>query len=284
MVPSASEQSLGAPPERLPDLKSVTVPVTLNVRLDELRQEKRRQALLDELHRPSGHRFEFDCSDTGSAMERLQTAFEDAGIRLVLDADVQTQLQLKGLKTPSFYVYSENLSPEKLVQALNSIRDGDRRSAAKGRSQFNEFVVHELVEEDYVKLSHSMGLQPGELMSGMLLKERSEPPPASLGGTKTWPKPIPARDGRQLPGQASNRLAESSKNQAAVQRGLKNGTLDVDMRQLRPEEHPALVTVADNRIRPTTPSSQVRFFFSARRPEPSSDSRRFLLLLRAVKD
>jgi hypothetical protein len=281
MLRSTSEQGLGPLPERPSDLKSVAVPVTLNVRLDELTKDKQRQRLLDELRRPSGHRFEFDCSDTGLAMERLQTAFEYAGIQLVLDADAQAELQLKGLKTPSFYVYTENLSPEKLIQTLNGVRDSDRRSAAKGGSQFKEFVVRELIEEDYIKLSHSLGLQPDRLMNGLPLKELSELPPETLGRSKTWPKPIRSQNGPKLPVQASNRLAENGKKLAGIQKDSEIGSTGEEMLKLRPDECTALVAVANNRIRPALPSSQVRLFFSIQRQELSGDSRRFLLLLRA---
>jgi hypothetical protein len=251
---------LGAPPSKPETLKSITLPVALNIRLRDLVQAKQQEQFLQELRQQRGHQLAFECRDTGPAMEELLAAFQSSGVRVVLDQDAQDRLNLKGLKTPNFYVYSESLAPEELLTMLMKVQDSDVKAEAKkrGTAQLGDFAANALTEDDYRTLSRSLGV-----------------PAAYLEGSEPWTAEMD-----ELPSPPT----ETAKSVPKTKKGHKDKRTNPSPMPIEPGEPAALVVVADSRIHPTTPSPSVRFFFAGRSPEPRSEVKRYLFVLRTKKD
>jgi hypothetical protein len=259
-LPPADHQLEAAPVIKPPDLKSVTVPVALNLKLHELDQEKHSAQLVDEVARGQGHRFDIACKDTGLAMERLHKAFEACQIHVLLDQDAQDRLNLKGLKTPGFYVYSEDLTPDELLRVFLRLRtsDGSAELKRRGSGQFSDVVASELAADDYSRLSRILGVKRDYLES---------PAPR---------KPLAVDLRTPLPSKTREEVARALKGQG----GKRGAGLDTP---IKAGERVALVVV-DDRTHPSVPSAQVRLYFASRPQAQRSAVRRVLMVLPAPRD
>src|SRR5262249_31647896 len=71
---STEPNELGAPVNRTEELTSVPIPLVVNHRFRDLNLDKQRRSILGELRQGTGHRLDFECPDTGLALERVQSA------------------------------------------------------------------------------------------------------------------------------------------------------------------------------------------------------------------
>ena len=257
---SSPRPPLGSEPSTPETLKSIKLRVPLNLPLGKLVQAEQQEPFLHELRQEKGHQLVFECRDTELAMEHLLAAFQGSGVRVVLDQDAQARLNLKGIQTPGFYVYSESFSPEELLTILLKVQEIEAKAEAKkrGTAQFGNFVASVLEETDYRTFSRSLGVEITYLQSNIPWNPELDlrsPPQADTG--KGLPK--------------TPRAPESKHEQPKIM-------------PIEPGEPAALVSLVDNRIHPTTPSPYVRLYFAGRSPEPRSDVKRVLLQLRVKKD
>jgi hypothetical protein len=161
---SVPETALASPIPKLELFREVEDPrlaVVLKVR--ELELDKARQRLRDELQKGGAYRIEFACAETARAFERVQTALRKQGIRLLIDQTAAERL--KGRGKTNYVLYTENVTSEELLKALQEINEDDQKAEAKrrGDGQFDLLVLNRMATTDHQELSRLLGVDPTKL-------------------------------------------------------------------------------------------------------------------------
>jgi anti-sigma factor RsiW len=158
------ETALASPIPKLELFREVEDPrlaVVLKVR--ELELDKARQRLRDELQQGGAYRIEFGCAETARAFERVQAALRKQGIRLLIDQTAAERL--KGRGKTNYVLYTENVTPEELLKALQEINEDDQKAEAKrrGDGEFDLLVLNRMATTDHQELSRLLGVDPTKL-------------------------------------------------------------------------------------------------------------------------
>jgi hypothetical protein len=116
------------------------------------------QRLLRELSRDETHRIDVFCRDTVRALERLQTACKERGVKVLVDATAQEAAKRKLPVT--FALYSDDLTGPEWVQLLQHLGAADQRAEDKraGDGVFDQLVPMPLTGTDQKELAAWLGV------------------------------------------------------------------------------------------------------------------------------
>jgi hypothetical protein len=133
------------------------VPIMLAMR--ELEQEKHQKEIRDELTLAPSWRFDLHCVESEIATNRLKKAFQQVGIRLLIEPDAGDRQHLR-LPNTTYAVLAENLSPAECLAVLSGLRQDDRQELARSRSrnQFVDLKLAQLSKADAARLPFLFGI------------------------------------------------------------------------------------------------------------------------------
>lgn len=137
--------------------------LALILKMRELDQEKPSRQLREELRKATAFRVEIACPENLKGFERLQTAFQANGLRLVLDPAAEDRM--KRYSRTHFVLYTENIAPEELMAVLQRAGSEDRKAERRrrGDGQFDRVIVNRMTAHDYAELSKMLGIDADEI-------------------------------------------------------------------------------------------------------------------------
>jgi hypothetical protein len=164
-LPEPEESVYGSRVQKTEAFSEVDLRLALNLRVRELDQEKRKQQLLAELRKSPAYRLDLSCLEALPAVERLQAAFQAHGIRLLIDPTTQTTLKLRFKDSPSYAIYTENVTPDEVLAVVQYLRSEDRKVELRrsGLVQFDALVVNTMTADDHRQLSKLLGIDAAQL-------------------------------------------------------------------------------------------------------------------------
>jgi hypothetical protein len=166
---------LTAPIQKMEMFAEVADPrFELPLRPRDLDRETPRRRLWEELHKDRAYRLDVRCTDTAKAFERLQTAFQAEGVRLLIDQGAQNRLTLR-LQT-NYVLLTEHVTPGELTRILQQAGRDDRKAEAKrrGEGQFDRVLLNRMTANDHKKLAQLLGVDPAQLQAPRPLAAPSE--------------------------------------------------------------------------------------------------------------
>ena len=133
------------------------VPIMLAMR--DLEQEKHQKEIAEELTLAPAWRFDLRCMEGEAATNRLKRAFEQQGIRLLVEPDASDRQRLR-LPNTTYVVLTENMSAAEALAILSNLRQVDRQEFARSRSsnQFVDVKLGKLSASDGARLSSLFGV------------------------------------------------------------------------------------------------------------------------------
>jgi hypothetical protein len=215
--------------------------------------------LKEELQKDNGFRVELPCRESVHAFERLQAVLKGHNIGLTIDAEAQARLKQPKLHT-NLVLYTEDLTPDALVQLLQQLAGEEKKAEAKkrGEAQFDALVVTRMSREDRKELSELLGNTELRL-----------PPPQKGTGPLGMDLKVP--------------LNETTLNQVTQTLTGQGGTPRPDSNRSTAKAPDAQVLVLPyNPVRPRPESAEVKRFLDAHK-QPRSGAVQLLLVLREMK-
>src|SRR5262249_4299695 len=100
--------------------------VALFLRTRDLVNENHRQEVLDKLSRSSAQHVDLYCRQAQTALDRLESAFKDQGIRFIMAPDAENFYKLH-LRT-DYVLYAENIASEEVLALLQHVANQDRKA------------------------------------------------------------------------------------------------------------------------------------------------------------
>jgi len=179
------------------ELEQVELSLSYSLRdLDQPRLQERLKAMLT---KDKAFHLTLACPSTAKGLERLQSAFQAKGVKLLIDKAALTRWQ-KGLKT-HYALYSEDVTPEELTAILQALGADDKKADSKQR--FNKAVINHLTPANRGEICTLLGVDPqaksakskgplGVDITQPLSKKTEEQLADSLAG-KGNPRPEPGK-------------------------------------------------------------------------------------------
>ena len=230
------------------------------VKLADLDMAPRRQQLLTDLRKEPAYRMESPVKDSIRAFDRLQSVLTARGIGLAIDQTAQARMnasaRLMKIKT-NFVLYVEDVTPDELVQLLQSVAAEDRKTdkTKKGDFLIEAVVVNAMTDADREELCKLMGQKGRKL---------PDPPSGPLGTDVR--KPVADK--------TADDIAKSLTGQSAMPRP------EPGKMTTKPQERLALA-MPYNPVRPRSDSPEIKRFLGHHKP-PRPGSLQALLVLREM--
>jgi hypothetical protein len=148
-----SQYAAPIPPER-----------ALSVAFQDLQKDDKANAqLAAELKKSPSVRLEVAVRNGPQAVERLQRAFKDNGIKLVIDPNSGNSLK-QNLPTGEYWVYADNLRPEELAKILKQLAaDEVQPSQNPRKTPFEKVTVSALNNAEQRQVVARLGADPAKL-------------------------------------------------------------------------------------------------------------------------
>ncbi len=131
-------------------------PIMLAMR--DLEQEKHQKEITEELTLAPSWRFDFHCVESEIATNRLKRAFQQVGVRLLIEPDAGDRQHLR-LPNTTYAVLAENMSPAECLAIMSGLRQVDRQEFARSRTyQFIDVKLAQLTKADAGRLPALFGI------------------------------------------------------------------------------------------------------------------------------
>jgi hypothetical protein len=188
-----------APVANIPRLRANEHRVPIMLAMRELEQEKHQKEISDELTLAPSWRFDLHCVESEIATNRLKKAFQQVGIRLLIEPDAGDRQHLR-LPNTTYAVLAENLSPAECLAVLSGLRQVDRQELARSRSrnQFVDLKLAQLSKADAGRLPFLFGIaslapevSPGRREISTDLKSRDRDVLARARALAIWSGQLP---------------------------------------------------------------------------------------------
>lgn len=170
------------------------------------------QRIADALHHDRAVTLDLTVKNSSAAIERLQAALYDQGVKVVLDATVSQQLR-KGAGAREYWVYADDLRPDELRRLLRDVGKDDNRQQKFAVSPYRKVTVAPLTDAQRRQVSGRLGLDAAKLA----------PPPE--GPLPTTPIPRWERSAAVLP--TSGKPSQEVQTYVRDHRAARPGTMQV---------------------------------------------------------
>jgi hypothetical protein len=152
---------LASPPLPLPEPAHFALPRLPEVYTAQVLDQSAAKAdVAQELAKSESHRLDLFCKDSNRALERLQAAFKERGVRVAVDAQAA---EMQKRKMREFYaIYCDDMTAAEWVALLQSLSKTDRKAEEKkpGDGVLDQLVVMPLGANDQKDLVGLFGSDP----------------------------------------------------------------------------------------------------------------------------